>query len=297
MINHLELMRIFCAAAEAESFRAAARRLGISPQTVTRAIQDLETHFGELLFHRSTRQTRVTAFGEALAQRGRGFLEQFDELFQDAHVRQESEIPTQVRVTMTRSLGRICVLPGLLNMARENPHIVLDIRLTDQIANVVDEQIDIGVRIGFMRDNRFVARAVRQTRFVVVGAADLVARRGRPTRVEELAGLPTTALVDANTGKNWPWYFSEGRQWTPAAPSLVTDDPDAECQAVLAGMGYGQLPHFLAAPHLESGALVEVLQEDAPAPWDIFVYRPQRGPVPPRIREVFDSIVEELSAL
>lgn len=255
MINQLELLRIFCTAAEAESFREAARRLGVSPQAVTRAVQELETHFGELLFHRSTRQTRVTAFGEALAQRARQSLQQFDELFQDSLFNRRLDLPTPVRITATRSLGRMHVLPGLLALARENPTIVLDIRLTDEISNVVDEQIDIGVRIGFMRDNRFVARAVGQTRFVVVGAPEMIARSGKPDRVEDLANVPTTALVDGNTGKAWPWYFSEGKQWMPVAPALVTDDPDAECQAILAGLGYGQLPHFLAAPHLASGAL------------------------------------------
>lgn len=221
MINQLELLRIFCAAADAGSFREAARRLGISPQSVTRAIQDLEAHFGELLFHRSTRQTRITSFGEALAQRGRESLEQFDELFQDRLPRQRPDILTPVRITSTRSLGRLYVLPGLLQLACENPDIVLDLRLTDELANVVDEQIDIGVRIGFMRDNRFVACAVGKAGFVVVGAADMVVRTGRPARVEDLAGLPTTALVDSSTGKAWPWYFSEGRQWTPAAPAMV----------------------------------------------------------------------------
>lgn len=296
-MNQLELLRIFCSAAEARSFREAARHLGISPQAVTRAVQNLEAHFGELLFHRNTRQTRVTAFGEALAQRGRQSIQQFDDLFQDGLLSQRPDLPTPVRITMPRLLGRMHVLPSLLALARENPNIVLDIRLTDEIANVVDDQIDIGVRIGFMQDNRFVARAVGEVRFVVVGAADMAVKRGKPKRVEELADLPTTALLDSNTGKIWPWYFNDDRRWTPTVPALVTDDSDAECQAVLAGLGYSQVSHFLAAPQLASGALVEVLQEHAPAPWDIYVYRPQRSPVPPRIRAVFDRLVESLSTL
>lgn len=284
-------------AAESASFREAATRLGISPQTVTRAVQELEAHFGEVLFHRSTRQSRVTAFGEAIALQGKQSLLQFDELFRDTRTHDHPEAPTKVRVTAPRALGRMHVLPALTRLAREHPHIIIDLRLADEIADVVDEQIDVGVRIGFMRDNRFVARAVSQTRFLVVGTPELLARSGKPSRVEDLAGMPTTDLLDSNTGKPWRWYFSEGRQVAPATPVFLTDDPAAELEAVLAGVGYGQLPHFLAAPYLADGSLVSVLDEHAPAPWGNYVYRPQRSPVAPRVRLVFDTIVQCLMAV
>lgn len=277
MLNQTDLIRIFCAAAESSSFREAAARLGISPQGVTRAIQQLERHFGEVLFHRSTRQIRVTEFGGQLAARARDSLLQLDALFQRASDSAEPELPTRVRITAPRSLARMHLLPALADLALAHPSIILDLRLGDAIADVVDEQIDIGVRLGFMRDNRFVARA------------------GIPASPDALAALPTTGFVDSSSGRVWPWYLADDKQFMPASPAFMTNDPEAERDAVLAGVGYGQLPYYLVGADLASGRLVTVLDEFAPPAWDVFVYRPQRGPVPPRIRRVFDAIVEAFS--
>jgi DNA-binding transcriptional LysR family regulator len=295
LLNQTDLLRIFCIAAESTSFREAAARLAISPQGVTRAIQDLERHFGEVLFHRSTRQIRVTQFGAQLAERARDSLQQLDAVFRRTSDSAEPELPTRVRITAPRSLARMHLLPALARLALAHPEIIVDLRLGDEIADVVDEQIDIGVRLGFMRDNRFVARAVAKMSFVIAGAPALVARVGAPTSLEALAAMPATGFVDGTSGRVWPWYLANERQFVPAAPAFMTDDPEAERDAVLAGIGYGQLPHYLAAPHLASGRLVTVLDAFAPPAWDVFVYRPQRGPVAPRIRRVFDAIVAAFS--
>lgn len=296
MLNQVESLRVFYAAAESSSFREAAARLGISPQGVTRAVQELERHFGEMLFHRSTRQTRLTAFGEQLALRARQSLQQLDELFRQVPDR-DAERPTRVRITAPRSLGRMHLLPALATLALDQPNIILDLRLADEIADVIDERIDIGVRLGFLRDNRFVARPVARMSFVIAGAPELLVRRGTPSSVDDLAQFPVTAFVDGTTGRPWPWYFADGRQFVPSTPAFMTDDPEAERDAVLAGIGFGQLPRYLATPHLQAGRLVSVLDEYAPDPWNIYVYRPQRGPVPPRIRLVFDRIVAAFSEL
>jgi DNA-binding transcriptional LysR family regulator len=113
--------------------------------------------------------------------------------------------------------------------------------------------------------------------------------------VDDLARLPLTSLLDPNTGRIWPWYFAGGRQFTPAPRAFVTDDPDAELAAIVAGVAYGQVPDYLAEPLLRAGRLVALLQDQAPPPWDICVYRPQRSPVPARVRLVFDHIVTAIS--
>ncbi len=172
----------------------------------------------------------------------------------------------------------------------------LDLRLSDQFADVVDEQIDIGIRVGFMRDSRFVARAVAQVPFYIVGSPALIARVGEPHTLQALAERPTTVAIDPNTGRPWAWFLSRGQQWLARTPAFATDDTRAEADAVVAGIGFGQLAAFLANPHLRAGRLVEVLPELRPEPWSLSVYRPQRGPVAARIRLVFDGLVEHLSA-
>ena len=296
MLNRLEMLRIFCTAAEARNFKEAATRLGVSPQAVTRAVKELEGHVGELLFHRNTRHTRITEFGEQLALRARIGLRSVDALFLRSAQEQDSGLSGLVRITAPRALEQDYLIPALAELCAQHPGLQVDLRLSDQFADVVDEQIDIGIRIGFIRDSRFVARAVAQMPFYIVGSPALIARVGEPQTLQALAERPTTVAIDPNNGKPWAWFLAEGQQWLARTPAFATDDTRAEADAVVAGIGFGQLAAFLANPHLRAGRLVEVLPELRPEPWSLSVYRPQRGPVAARIRLVFDGLVEHLSA-
>lgn len=295
VLNRLEMLRIFCAAAEADSFKEAAARLGTSPQAITRAVKELEDAVGELLFHRNTRGIQITEFGAQFALHAREKVMQVDSLFHRTDQLQDTDLTGAVRITAQSTIGRRYLLKSLLPLASQHPGIKLELRLSDLVADVVDEKIDIGVRIGLLRDSRFVARSVAKVSFFIVATPEFAAAQGRPATPQDLSTLPTTALMDRNTGRIWPWYFAGNQMVTPAQPALVTDDPEVECDAVLTGLGYGQIPSFLAVPHIRSGRLVTVLDEYQPEPWDLYVYRPQRGPVPARIRLVFDCIVDALS--
>lgn len=295
MLNRLEMLRIFVAAAESRSFKEAAARLGISPQAVTRAVKELEKLQGELLFHRNTRSMSITHFGETLARQARQSVRQLDALFSQQSARDEQELRGLVRLTAPVGLGRLRLLDVLTEIAAEYPAISLDLHLSDQHSAVVDEKIDIGIRFGFMRDNRFVARRVASQRFHVVASPELIARVGRPMAIAELDGMPTSVFLDSSTGRPWPWLFKGGVQYVPTNPRFTVNDSEAESRAVLAGLTFGQMPSFLAASHLATGRLVPVLEQAEPEPWELYVYRPQRGPVPARIRLVHDRLVAALS--
>jgi len=294
MLNRLEMLRIFVTAAEAGSFKEAAARLGVSPQAVTRAIKDLEDAQGELLFHRTTRQTRITAYGEALAARARQSVEQVDAVF--AREREAGTIAGSVRIAAPVAIGRQLLVPALAALNAAHPELRFDLRLSDTHADVVDEKIDIGVRIGLMRDNRFVARRAAQQHFHVVATPGLIERVGRPRRVAQLESLPLSALRDVSTGRPWPWLFARGVQLVPQQAAFICDDPEAERDMALQGVAFAQIPDFLVREPIAAGRLVCVLENQAPPPWDLIVYRPQRGPVPARIRVVFDCIAQALAA-
>lgn len=293
MSNRLEALRVFCTAADAANFREAAVRLSVSPQVVTRAVRELEDELGEPLFHRSTRGVQLTDFGRQLAERARVAVGGVDELFHRIDRRALSQHSGTVRVTAPQMYAH-AIPRALAPLLAAHPGLVLDLRLSEQHADVVDQQIDIGVRVGPLRDARFVSRTVGKMPLRVVGAPALIARVGTPRDIEALSALPLTALIDRSSGRPWPWAFSRKRLFTVSSPAFVTDHIDAECAAVLAGLGFGQLIAPLAEPWLASGALVEVLEAEAPVPWPIHVYRPQRAPVPARVRLVFDELVRVL---
>lgn len=295
LLNRLEMLRIFCAAVDVGNFKEAAHRLGISPQAVTRAVQVLENLQGELLFHRNTRRTQVTQAGEELAIKARQSLRQIDELFEAGSPVSNNELVGRVRITAPIFLGRRQIMPVLTELARKHPGLELDLTLNDAIADVVDDKIDIGLRIGFVRDNRFIVRQLAKVHFHVVATPELIARVGVPQTPADLQTLPVTASQDRNNGKFWPWFFSEEKQWTPIRPRFSTDDSESEVDAVMAGLAFGQLHNLLINEELEQGLLTPVLEEFAPEPWDLYIYRPQRGPVPARIRLVFDTLVAYFS--
>ena len=294
MSNRLEALRVFCTAADAANFRDAAVRLSVSPQVVTRAVRELEEELGEPLFHRSTRGVQLTDFGRQLAERARVAVGGVDALFHRTDRRALSQHAGTVRVTAPSVFGRRLIPQALAPMLASHPGLTLDLRLSEQIADVVGQQIDIGVRVGRLRDSRFVARAVGRMALHVVAAPALIARVGVPQSVDGLAQLPLTALIHRDSGRPYPWPFSKKRQMAVASPAFVTDDVDAECAAVLAGLGFGQLVAPLAEPLLQSGARVAVQHDEAPEPWPMMVYRAQRSPVPARVRLVFDELVRVL---
>lgn len=297
MLNRLEMMRIFCVAAESPSFKDAAIRLRVSPQAVTRAIKELEHTIGEPLFYRNTRHMRITDFGEQLALRAKNNIAEIDDLFRRHDSQPDNEVAGTVRITAPTVIGRRFLLEALSEINLQYPQITIDLRLSDTITDVIEQQIDIGVRVGFLRDSSFVARATAKIRFLTVATPALIAKVGVPTSIEALSSLPTVALIDVSTGRVWPWYFSDAQQITPTKRVFLTDDAETEVSMVLQGVGFGQIGDCLVNQEIASGRLVSVLTEFSPPPWEIYVYRPQRGPVPARIRIVYDKILEAVAKI
>ncbi|WP_433770482.1 LysR family transcriptional regulator [Pseudomonas putida] len=295
MLNRMELIRIFSVAAQCTTFREAATRLGTSPQTVTRAIKELERTFGELLFHRSTRQVHVTTFGAELALQARETLERVDHLFVTHSKQQDTGIVGRVGITAPHAIGKLYLTQFLKPLMQENPGLSIDLSLDDQITDAVASKIDIGVRVGAVRDRRFIARTVAGVVLKIVAAPSLLDTVARPGTVEELKRLPLSMLMDRNNGRPWPWLLAEGQVFLPTSPAFTCDDPETEREIVLAGLAFGQMPSYLAEPYLSEGRLVEVMQHEAPAPYELIMYRPQTGPVPPRVRLVYDHLVKSFS--
>ena len=295
MSNRLEALRVFIVAANSTNFREAAVKLAVSPQVVSRVIKELEDDLGEPLFHRNTHGVQLTSFGAQFTERARAALTGVDALFHRSSRRKPSDLAGTVRITAPSGLGRFKLLQPLAERVAAYPGLLLDMRFSSTFVDVVDQQIDIGLRVGTLKDSNFIAKPVSKMTFHVVAAPSLLARIARPETVEEVLQAPTTTLIDSNTGRPWTWFFKGGRHLMPSAPAYMTDDPLAEEAAVLAGFGIGQLSGHLALPHVRAGRLVSLIEHEAPDPWNIYVYRPRRGPVPARVRLVYDSLVDALA--
>jgi DNA-binding transcriptional LysR family regulator len=295
MSNRLEALRVFVIAANSTNFREAAVKLAVSPQVVSRVIKQLEDDLGEPLFHRNTHGVQLTSFGAQFTEHAKVALTGVDALFHRSSRRKASDLAGTVRITAPAGLGRYKLLQPLAERIAAYPGLLLDMRFSSTIVDVVDQQVDIGLRIGMLKDSNFIAKPVSKVTFHVVAAPSLLKRIGRPDTVDAVLSAPTTVLIDVNSGRPWAWFFKGGRQFVPTAPAYMTDDPLAEEAAVLAGFGIGQLAGHHALPHIRAGRLVSLIEHEAPEPWNLYVYRPRRGPVPARVRLVYDSLVEALS--
>lgn len=292
MLNRMEMLRVFLVAVESASFREAAQRLGTSPQKVTRAVKELERMFAEPLFHRSTRQAHVTAFGAQIAQQARETLNQFDNLFVTHSKAEQTTVAGRVGITAPHAIGKL-YLPGFLKpLMQQNPGLQIDLSLDDELTDAVASKIDIGIRVGVVKDRRYIARTVGKAPLKIVAAPALIATTGTPSSLEALKAMPLSMLIDRKNGRPWPWFFAEGQSYLAPSPAFSCDDPETELEFVLAGLAYAQMPHYLAEPWLTEGRLVEVLNDIAPPPIDLMIYRTQSGPVPPRVRLVYDHLTK-----
>ncbi|MCQ4320840.1 substrate binding domain-containing protein [Stutzerimonas stutzeri] len=184
------------------------------------------------------------------------------------------------------------MLRFLRPLLEEHPGLQVELRLEDQLTDSVEAQIDIGIRVGLVRDRGYVARRVADVPLYIVASPALLNRTGEPDGLEALAARPLSFLIDRKIGRPWPWLFAQREQFHPENTFFSCDDAETELEAVLAGLVYAQLPAYLALPYLHDGRLTAVLPEHAPPPWSLFLYRPQQAPVSARVRLVYDRLVQ-----
>lgn len=295
MLNRLDALKVFCVAAETLQFRETGIRLGMSPQVVTRTIAALEQELGEVLFQRSTRQVRLSTFGEQLLPQARQLIADSDQLFEHRRIPSSDEMIGVVRVTVPEFPLMREVLKDLIEGIAEFPQLTLDWRPTLTALDVVSEQIDVGVRLGHPTDNRWIVRYVGGTQDRIVASPALIERVGIPRDLEDLQkNFPLGVVLNPNSGRPWPWYIRPDLQFQPAKPRFIAADVYSQLDAALCGRTFSAIQEVSCEPFLARGELVEVLPEIERTTWPIYLYRPQRTVTPRRVLTVFRLLRDSL---
>lgn len=289
-MNKIHLLRILVCTVNSKNFREAATRLSVSPQVVSRAISELEELTNQTLFYRNTRKVKVTSFGAELSIEAERLLGQVDEFFRLNIANDYNAGNRAIKITGPSVLGRKHLIRALQDLLKENPDISIDLRLSDQVLDVVDEKIDVGIRFGMFRDQRFVARLVGSIKFYTVAAPELISKFAAPSSIDDLFLFPTSGLINSETGKIWPWYFKDGKTFVPSSPTILTDDAELELEATLSGLVFSQIPDYMAEQYIVSGELISVLGELTADSWGVYVYRTQKNPVSSKVRLIFDHL-------
>lgn len=292
IMNKLDALRFFVAAAETMNFREAAVRLAISPSVVTRTIAELENQLGEPLFKRNTRSIVLTSFGELFLPGAMRLLEDSEALFQTA--RDDNEMMGIVRITLFRFPGHEQVLYELLTALRPYPELFIDWRLDMMKLDSVQNRIDMGIRIEREPNPNFIIRPITLVHHALMTSPGLIEKLGAPENFEDLRQrYPFSGLLNPETGKVFEYMLDGVDTFVPRHLEFFTTDSQSEIQAAVAGKAVIQSSNLACREYLEDGRLVNVLPELKLETWQLYLYRPYQTIVPQRIRTVF-QILEDI---
>jgi DNA-binding transcriptional LysR family regulator len=254
----------FARAGSLGSYTAAARSLGISPSAVSKSVQRLERQLGLSLFTRTTRSLTLTAEGRELHERALRLLRDAEEIEQIATVARAEPSGT-LRIAASLPIGIHLVAPSLPSFRRRYPAITVDMRLDDHVVDIVDQGIDVAVRLGDLTDSRLLSRRLAPLRLGAFAAPSYLAARGTPGHPDDLAEHDTVNLRFQNTGTLFRWPFRLGDREIEIVPSsgVIVDASEAVIATVAAGGGIGIIAAFIAEPLVARGELVPVLREYA----------------------------------
>lgn len=294
-MDRLHLMSVFVAVAEAESFAGGARKLAMSPPAVTRAIAALEERLGVKLLTRTTRYVRVTEAGQRYLDDARRVIAAADEA-DEAAVGINAEPRGHLTITAPVLFGRMYVMPGITDYLQRYPDTTVSAMFLDRVVNMLEEGIDVGIRIGELADSSYKALRVGHVRRVICASPAYLAQHGIPQQPEDLAEHPI--IVASSLSPTVEWKFM--REGTPIAvrikPRLTVTSNDAAIEAALRGTGITRLISYQIAPQLAAGELKVVLSEYEPARMPIHVLHREGRNASAKIRSFVDLIAERLRA-
>ena len=285
-MDRLEELATFVAIVEAGSLVAASRRLRRSPPAVTRALSALEDRMGVRLVERTTRRLSTTEAGTAMAERARTLLADYEQVLAGAS---QAEVQGVLRITAPVQFGRRHVAPIVSAFLNEHPDVRVDLTLNDRNLDLIEEGLDLAVRIGPLADSSLVARSVGSVRRVVVASPAYIARRGMPRAPADLAAHDTIFGLARSPAREWRFGPSQRGAVVRLTPRLSVDDVDAQLQAARAGRGIARPLSYQVADDLAGGTLVRLLQDFEPDPLPVQLVTLRRSHVAPKVRAFLDS--------
>jgi len=290
-VNGLQQLMAFAQTARRGGFAAAARDLGGAPSTLAKSVARLEVSLGVKLFHRTTRQVSLTPDGERLFRRCERILAEVEDLHAEA-AGTRAAVTGTLRLDAPVTYGRLILMPVLAELMQAHPALDLDLRLQDGYADLVRDGLDAAIRVGELRDSTLVARRIDWQDLVLVASPAYLEARGRPERLEDLAGHAAVVFRMPSSGRHRPWQLKSGRRVVELHPPhrAQVSDGDGIVAAAVMGLGLGQVPDFMAADALARGALVEVLRPHRPPPMPVSVVMPSSRLQPPRVRALFEAL-------
>ncbi|AZD11494.1 Transcriptional regulator, LysR family [Pseudomonas chlororaphis] len=292
-MDRFQEMQVFISVAQEQGFAAAARRLGLSAPSVTRAVAALEQRIGTQLLTRTTRNVLLTEAGQRYLEDSRRILAELQDA--EASAAGTHALPRgQLTITAPVLFGELFVTPLMVDYLERFPEVSINALLVDRVVSMVEEGMDVAVRIGELPDSGQHAMRVGEVRRVICASPAFLARHGRPRHPQELRQAPV--IAPSSIGQSRSWLFDDNG--TPLnirpEPRLVVTANQAAISAACLGLGLTRVLSYQVAGKVAAGELEIVLAEFELAPLPIHVVYQGGRKAPARVRSFVDFAVQVL---
>ncbi|HEF4761437.1 TPA: LysR family transcriptional regulator [Pseudomonas putida] len=292
-MDRFQEMQIFAAVAQEQGFSAAARRLGMSAASVTRAVAALEKRIGTHLLTRTTRSVHLSETGQRFLEDCRRILAEVQEA-EDSAAGSHAQPRGQLTITAPVLFGELFVTPLMVSFLTQFPDVTINALLVDRVVSVVEEGVDVAVRIGELPDSNQHAIRVGEVRRVIVASPQFLASHGRPTHPQDLSQSPIIATSAIGQLKSWPFLESGEPLSIRADPRLVVTANQAAITAAALGLGFTRVLSYQVASKVAAGELEIILADFEMPPLPIHVVYQGGRKAPARVRSFVDFTVKAL---
>ena len=294
--NRIDAMALFVTAIDTGSLSAAARERGLSLSSVSRHLTMLEERIGTRLIIRSTRMLALTEAGRAYYEKAKRLITEIDEL--ECSLTAASEIPAgKLSVSGPTLFGRVFMLPILAKFLAQHPQLTLDVTLLDRPVNLVEEGIDIAVRIGEMEDSSLVARKLGSLRWVFSASPKYLDAKGVPENIADLSGHDCLVYGLHSLSSEWP-MFDAGKPASVQVPVRMRSNTlDGVVASALEGTGLVCAPAWAIADHVAAGRLQVVLRDFERPPRPIYAVLTHNRLMAVKVRTLLECFAENLAKI
>jgi DNA-binding transcriptional LysR family regulator len=283
-------MTVFTRVVDSGSFSAAGRQLGLSPSAVSKLISRLEDRLGARLLQRTTRQLSLTEQGRNYYRRAKQILADIDEAEAEVSAAQTTPSGT-LRVNGSVAFTKYQVVPRLPAFLQAHPDLHIELELTDRPIDLLQEEVDVAIRLADPQDSSLIVRRLATNRRMVVAAPSYIEKFGAPETPQDLIKHNCLRISAQSSLNDWDFSTPEGHNTVHVQGNFEVNDGDSLHQAVLAGIGIARLATYLVGPDIHSGKLIPLLADFTHDRASIYVAYPHRRHLSPKVRAFVDFLV------
>ena len=294
-MDRLDAMTVLLAVVEQGSLSAASRHLHLPLATVSRKVSDLEAHLNARLLQRTNRKVALTEAGRSYVEAAREILGRVEEA-ERAAAGEYSAPKGELTMTAPIVFGRLHVLPVVVDFLKVYPEINLRLMLGDRVSNLVEDHIDLALRIGNLPDSNLIATRLGAIRRTVYASPDYLARHTVPKHPRDLSAHDSITFEGMASTRSWTFIDGKHDLLVPIRSRLAVNTAEAAVDAAVAGLGITRVLSYQAARAEKTGRLVPLLADFEPPPAPVHLVYPSQGLVPLKLRALMDFATPRLRA-